>query len=136
MKKFKFSVIIAAYNSDLWISKAINSIINQTLDFEDNIQIILINDGIIDNTAKICQEYKARYPKNIIFINNEENRGSSAARNLGLKQASGKYINFLDSDDYITKHSFSGVYNFFKQNDHIIDMVSIPIYFFNRIFFN
>lgn len=132
MKKFKFSVIIAAYNSDLWISKAINSIINQTFDFEDNIQIILINDGSIDNTAKICQEYKARYPKNIIFINNEENLGSSAARNLGLKQASGKYINFLDSDDYITKHSFRGVYNFFKQNDHIIDMVSIPIYFFGE----
>ena len=65
MKQFKFSVIIAAYNSDLWISKSIDSIINQTLNFKNNIQIILVNDGSTDNTGKICQEYKAKYPENI-----------------------------------------------------------------------
>ncbi|MBR0270880.1 MAG: CDP-glycerol glycerophosphotransferase family protein [Methanobrevibacter sp.] len=132
MKRFKFSIIIAAYNSDLWISKSVNSIINQTLDFEDNIQIILVNDGSTDNTGKICQEYKARYPENIIYINNEENMGAAAARNLGLKQASGKYVNFLDSDDYITKYTLSGVSNFFNIHNDNVDLVSIPIYFFGE----
>ncbi len=131
MKQFKFSVIIAAYNSDLWISKSIDSIINQTLNFKNNIQIILVNDGSTDNTGKICQEYKAKYPENIIYINSEENLGASAARNLGLKQASGKYINFLDSDDYIANQTFSGVLNFFNRHDDV-DLVSIPIYFFGE----
>ena len=54
MDKFKFSVVIAAYNSDLWISKTINSLIDQTLDFKKNIQIIIVNDASTDNTDKIC----------------------------------------------------------------------------------
>ncbi|WP_407379363.1 CDP-glycerol glycerophosphotransferase family protein [Methanobrevibacter sp.] len=131
MKKFEFSIIIAAYNSDLWISKSINSLINQTLDFEDNVQVILINDGSVDNTGRICQEYKAKYPKNIIYINNEKNMGASYSRNIGLKQASGKYINFLDSDDYISRYTLSGVLNFFSVHDDA-DLVSIPIHFFGE----
>ena len=63
MNQFKFSVVIAAYNSDLWISKAINSIINQTLNFEKNIQIIIVNDGSTDNTGQICQGFKANIQK-------------------------------------------------------------------------
>lgn len=130
MSGFKFSVIIAAYNSDLWISKTINSLINQTLDFKKNIQVILVNDGSTDNTEKICQEYKAKYPKNIKYIANDKNEGPSTARNLGLKHATGKYINFLDSDDYITKNTFRSILIFFEQND--VDLVSIPIYFFGE----
>ena len=70
MDKFKFSVVIAAYNSDLWISKTINSLIDQTLDFKKNIQIIIVNDASTDNTDQICNRFKAKYPKNIKYIVN------------------------------------------------------------------
>ena len=130
MDQFKFSVVIAAYNSDLWISKTINSLINQTLDFKKNIQIIIVNDGSSDKTGQICQGFKAKYPKNIKYIVNEENLGPSATRNIGLKQASGKYINFLDSDDYVSSTTFKNILNFFNKYGDKIDLVSIPIYFF------
>ena len=132
MNQFKFSVVIAAYNSDLWISKAINSIINQTLNFEKNIQIIIVNDGSTDNTGQICQGFKAKYPKNIKYIVNEENLGPSETRNIGLKQSSGEYINFLDSDDYISSTTFRNILNFFNKYGDEIDLVSIPIYFFGE----
>ena len=132
MSEFKFSVVIAAYNSDLWITKTINSLINQTLDFEENIQVIIVDDGSTDNTGQICQGFKAKYPKNIKYIINEENQGASAARNIGLKQATGKYINFLDSDDYVSSNTFRSISNFFNRFGDEIDMVSIPIHFFGE----
>ena len=132
MDQFKFSVVIAAYNSDLWISNTINSIINQTLNFKKNIQIIIVNDGSTDKTGQICQGFKARYPKNIKYIVNEENLGPSATRNIGLKQARGKYINFLDSDDYVSSTTFRSILNFFNKYEDKIDLVSIPIYFFGE----
>lgn len=130
MSEFKFSVVIAAYNSDLWISQTLDSLINQTLDFKKNIQVIIVNDGSTDNTEHICQEYKAKYPKNIKYIANDVNQGPSATRNIGLKHTSGKYINFLDSDDYVSNTTFRSIKNFFEKND--VDMVSIPIYFFGE----
>ena len=63
MSEFKFSVVIAAYNSDLWISNTIKSLINQTIDFKDNIQVIIVDDASTDNTGQICQGFKAKYPK-------------------------------------------------------------------------
>ena len=132
MNEFKFSVVIAAYNSDLWISKTINSLINQTIDFEKNIQIIIVNDASTDNTGQICQGFKAKYPKNIKYIVNEENLGPSIARNIGLKHATGKYINFLDSDDYVSSTTFRSILNFFNKYGDETDLVSIPIYFFGE----
>ena len=75
MEQFNFSVIIAAYNSDLWISETINSLLNQTLNFEKNIQIVIVDDGSTDNTGQICKGFKAKYPKNIKYLVNEENLG-------------------------------------------------------------
>ena len=132
MSEFKFSVVIAAYNSDLWITKTINSLINQTLDFEENIQVIIVDDGSTDNTGQICKGFKAKYPKNIKYVINEENQGASAARNIGLKQATGKYINFLDSDDYVSSTTFRSISNFFNRFGDEIDMVSIPIHYFGE----
>lgn len=132
MDKFKFSVVIAAYNSDLWISKTINSLIDQTLDFKKNIQIIIVNDASTDNTDQICNRFKAKYPKNIKYIVNDENLGPSETRNIGLKHATGKYINFLDSDDYVTSTTFRAILNFFNEHEDVVDMVSIPIHFFGE----
>lgn len=130
MVDFKFSVIIAVYNSDLWIKDTVDSIINQTIGFEDNIEIILVNDASEDLSEEICLKYKAKYPKNIKYLPKDENEGASVCRNLGLQHASGKYVNFLDSDDIISKNTFQNVYNFFEKHYDRIDIVSIPIYFF------
>ena len=132
MSEFNFSVVIAAYNSDLWISRTINSLINQIIDFEKNIQIVIVNDASTDNTGSICKEFKAKYPKNIKYIENDENLGPSETRNIGLKKANGKYINFLDSDDYLSPNTFRSILRFFDKYGDEIDIVSIPIYFFGE----
>ena len=97
-KDFLFSVIMPIYNVEEFLDESITSVINQTVGFKDNIQIILVNDGSPDNSEEICLKYRALYPDNIIYIK-QKNAGVSAARNTGVKYATGKYINFFDSDD-------------------------------------
>ena len=128
--KFLFSVIIAAHNSDLYLKKAVDSIINQSLGFEKNIQIIIVNDGSTDNTEEICLKYRVKYPQNIKYISTKSSFGPAHARNQGLKEVQGKYVNFLDSDDFITPNTFKDVYHFFEGHYNEIDIVSIPIYYF------
>ncbi|WP_405268168.1 CDP-glycerol glycerophosphotransferase family protein [Methanobrevibacter sp.] len=126
---FKIAVVMPAYNSEKYISKALDSIINQSLDFKKNIQIIIVNDASFDNTAQIAERYQRKYPKNITVINNEINKGPSYSRNIGLKDVDAEFVNFLDSDDYISKHAFKKAYIFLKKNPDV-DIASIPIYFF------
>ena len=90
----KLSVIIPVYNVEKYLYKSIDSILAQT--YED-IEVILINDGSTDNSLKICNEYAKRDDRvNVININNG---GQSKARNTGIKEATGKYLMFCDSDD-------------------------------------
>lgn len=93
------SIIIPAYNQGKYISECLNSVINQTVtDWE----CIVINDGSTDNTKKIILSYTKQYPK--IRMIDQPNKGLSAARNRGLGEAKGDYIQFLDSDDAIKKN--------------------------------
>lgn len=92
------SIIIPMYNAGKSIEHCLKSLINQTY---DNIEIILVNDGSTDNTQKICQDYKTKH-KNIILLN-QENSGPSVARNKGIEVSNGRYIQFVDSDDFIDK---------------------------------
>ena len=94
----KISVIVPIYNSEQFISKCIESIIKQTY---KNIEIILINDGSRDKSEEICLEY-AKKDKRIQYYK-QKNSGVAAARNLGIKNASGDYFMFVDSDDYIDR---------------------------------
>lgn len=128
---FKFSVIIATYNSENWMKECLNSVISQTIGFEDNIEIIIVDNGSCDNTGTICKEYMNKYPNNIQYIQNTENLGPATARNIGLNHAQADYVNFLDSDDYISKNTFKNVLNFFKKHSDV-DLVSIPIHFFEK----
>ena len=91
----KISVIVPIYNSEKYLKKCIDSILNQTL---EDIEVILINDGSKDNSHSICLEYQEKFQEKIKYINNN-NMGCSATRNLGIKEARGKYITFVDSDD-------------------------------------
>lgn len=90
------SIIIPVFNSEDYLRECLDSVLNQTY---KNIEIILVNDGSTDNSAKILKKY-ALENDNIVLIN-QNNHGQSFARNVGLDYAKGKYIYFLDSDDYI-----------------------------------
>ena len=120
---------MAVYNKGEYVAQAIDSIIDQTLVFKRNIQLILINDKSTDNTLNVLEKYKEKYPDNIILINNEENMGASYSRNQGLKHVQAKYVNFIDSDDIISKDAFKCAFNFLESHPEV-DMVSIPIYYF------
>lgn len=124
-----FSVVIACYNCEDYLDETINSLINQTLSFKDNIEVILVNDGSSDNTEEICRKYLNQYPDNIKYIY-QENQGQGIARNNGIMHTAGSYINFLDSDDKFSKNTFKDVYNFIKKHPEV-DFVSIPMFFFD-----
>lgn len=102
----KISAIIPVYNSEKYLDRCLESLINQTL---KDIEIILINDGSKDNSLLICKKY-AKCDKRIILIN-KENEGVSIARNKGLEIATGEYITYLDSDDYLELNAFEEMYN-------------------------
>lgn len=108
----KISVIIPAYNSELFIAETFESLINQTL---KDIEVVVVNDGSVDNTQKIIDEYCEKYPffKSVT----QENAGVSAARNNGLEKATGEYVVFLDADDYYDSTSLEGFYEAAKKEN-------------------
>lgn len=93
------SIIMPAYNSDEYIAKAIESVIKQTY---KNWELIIVNDASTDNTEKIIKTYQAK-DKRIKLISLPENQGVANARNTAVKNAIGRYIAFLDADDYWEK---------------------------------
>lgn len=103
----KVSVIVPIYNVEKYLEKCINSLLRQTL---EDIQIILVNDGSKDNSGNIAKEYEKNNKDRVIYVE-KENGGLSDARNYGLKYATGKFIAFLDSDDYIEKNAYEEMYN-------------------------
>lgn len=92
----KITIIIPVYNVEKYIDKCLNSVINQTY---KNLQIIIVNDGSKDNSEDICKKYQKK-DKRIICLT-QKNHGVSNARNVGLNYANGKYIIFIDSDDWL-----------------------------------
>lgn len=106
------SVIIPVYNVEKHIKQALDSVINQTY---KNLEIIIVDDGSKDSSGNICDEY-ARNDSRIKVIH-KENEGLSAARNEGLDIATGKYVMFIDSDDYFENNSCELLYNEIKERD-------------------
>lgn len=122
--KYDFSIIIPVYNNEKYIKECIRSVLEQDYNVS-KIQLILIDDGSTDNSFLICKEYAKLY-SNILLIH-QKNKGVSAARNLGIKKALGKYILFLDSDDYLSENVCSTIYPFFEKHKKTIDIVTYPI---------
>ena len=109
----KVSVIIPVYNVEKYIEKCLKSLVKQTL---KDIEIIIVNDGSPDNSQKIIDKYVKKYPKKIkSFI--KENGGQGSARNFGLKHATGEYIGYVDSDDYVDETMFEKLYINAKENN-------------------
>lgn len=130
--KFKFSVVMPVYNVEDYLEESILSLVNQTIGFKKNIQLILVNDGSADNSAEVCLKYKNLYPDNIVYIE-QENAGVSVARNNGLEHAEGKYVNFLDSDDFWSKNTFETIYKFFEKHYDEVDVATTSIYLFEAV---
>lgn len=105
MNTAKISVIIPVYNVEKYLRRCIDSVLAQDY---DNLEIILVNDGSTDESPNICDQYAIRY-KNIKVIH-KKNGGLSDARNIGIDLASGKYIMFIDSDDFVSSKIISFLY--------------------------
>ncbi|MBQ9034915.1 MAG: glycosyltransferase family 2 protein [Alphaproteobacteria bacterium] len=106
------SVIIPIYNVGLYLPRCLESVQRQTF---KNIEIICINDGSTDNSAEILQQYAATDER--IKIITQANKGLAAARNIGIENAGGKYIFFLDSDDYLHPQALDILYRAAKVNN-------------------
>lgn len=113
---FLLSVIVPVYKVEQYLEKCVDSILGQTF---KNIEIILVDDGSPDNSGVICDEY-AKKDKRVLVIH-QKNGGLSAARNAGLKVASGKYIAYVDSDDWIVPEMYEVLCNYAYKYD--LDMV-------------
>ncbi|TSB48386.1 CDP-glycerol:glycerophosphate glycerophosphotransferase [Alkalicoccobacillus porphyridii] len=128
-QRFLFSVVMPVYNVEDYLEEAINSLINQTIGFEEHVQLILVNDESPDNSEAICERYSKQYPQNIIYTK-QKNQGVSVARNTGIELATGTYINFLDSDDYFDEDTLEKVWGFLNEHGEDIDVVAIPLIYF------
>jgi len=106
----KISIIIPVYNTEKYLEECLNSVILQDL---HNCEIILINDGSKDNSLTICKKFAEQ--DNRIVIIDKENGGVSSARNAGLERATGEYITFVDSDDWIDKSIYSSIFEKFGE---------------------
>ena len=113
MEKDLISVIIPVYNTDKYLERCITSVLNQTY---KNIEIIIINDCSTDDSEKIISDYKEK-DKRIIYLSNEKNLGVGKSRNIGIEHAKGKYIYFVDSDDYIEETTIADLYHGIKKDN-------------------
>lgn len=111
----KVTVIIPVYNAEKDIHRCLNSIIRQTY---PNLDILIINDGSTDQTEQVCREYCCRYDR--IRMINGKHQGVSAARNLGIRQAQGKYLFFMDADDELFPRSIEVLMNYHTKGEWII----------------
>ena len=111
----KITIIIPCYNCEKYIKKCVESILNQTY---QNIEIILINDGSTDNTDAVINLIMEN-TTNIVYIN-KENTGVSDTRNVGINEATGDYIMFIDSDDFIEHNYINEFVKGAKDNPDLI----------------
>ena len=111
----KVSIIIPAYNAEKYVSRMLESILNQTY---SNVECIIIDDGSTDNTYKTIQQYKEKFDKRrkVLKLLHQENKGQAAALNLGLKQVTGEYLIWADSDDYFELDAFETMVDCLEKN--------------------
>ena len=108
----KISLIVPVYNVEKYLEKCVNSILKQTY---KNLEIILVDDGSTDESAEICDKLKK--DDNRIVVVHKTNGGLSDARNVGIGIATGNYLGFIDSDDYIQKDMYEYLYKLIKENN-------------------
>lgn len=121
MKKTSISILVPVYNVEKYLTRCIESVLSQ--DFTDY-ELILVDDGSSDKSGDICNDYVSKYPESIKVIH-KQNGGLPSARLVGFQEASGKYIMFLDSDDFLLPNALTTFYNQIEEGYDIVR--SIPL---------
>ena len=130
-----FSIVTACYNVEKYLDDYFSSLICQTLNFEDNIICIMIDDGSTDNTAIKIKHWLNKYPNNIIYIY-KKNGGQASARNLGLKYVNSKWVTFIDADDFVNEKYFEEVLIALDYKPYMLCTNLINYYEINKTFKN
>jgi len=110
--KNQFTIVAAVYNVEKYLEDFFESIVNQTLRFEDHIYLIMVDDGSPDNSATIIKKWQQKYPDNIVYIK-KENGGQASARNVGIDHVQTEWVTFVDPDDFLD-------YRYFEEVDHYL----------------
>ena len=114
----KVSVIVPVYNTEKYLRRCLDSLVNQTI---EDIEIIVINDCSPDNSKEILKEYEKKYKDKIKVFHNKTNKGIGYNRNYGIKKATGEYIGFVDSDDWVNETMYDKLYK--KAKTDKLDLV-------------
>lgn len=109
----KVSVIVPVYNTKQYLKRCMDALVNQTL---EDIEIVVVNDGSTDDSLQVLKEYEAKYPEKVRILS-KENGGQATARNLGIRECTGEYIGFADSDDCIDTTMFEKMYRLAQEKD-------------------
>lgn len=112
MENEKISIVVPVYNVAKYLNNTIKHIVSQTY---TNLEILLIDDGSTDESGRICDAFAATDSR--IRVIHKENGGSSSARNVGIREATGAYIGFLDADDWADETMYEVLYKAAKEND-------------------
>ncbi len=124
----KLSIIIPVYNAELYLEKCLDSLCHQTL---KDIEIVCVNDCSLDGSLAILQEYASKDSR-IKLINFTENKGAAAARNAGIEAATGEYIGFVDSDDFVDLDFYEKLYTKAKETNADVVKAKISLYLKNE----
>ncbi|MCM1099126.1 MAG: glycosyltransferase [Ruminococcus flavefaciens] len=116
---FSVSMVVPAYNAENYIARCIDTILAQS---QPNVEIVVVDDGSMDNTRKVIEWYAENY-KNVVLIH-QENNGAATARNTGVRRAKGEYVGFVDADDMIRPNMAKRLYQSAKKNDCDIAITS------------
>ena len=118
----KISIIVPVYNAERTINRCVDSLLSQTY---SEIEVLLVNDGSKDNSLDLCLEYQKQYDNVLVFT--KENSGVSDTRNIGLKHATGTYVQFVDSDDFIAKNMCEKLLFALETEDADLAMCSMTV---------
>lgn len=113
MAQYKLSIIVAVYNLEKYLPRCLDALVNQTL---KEIEILCVDDGSTDSAPQIIDEYADKYSDRVKAFH-KENGGEFTTRNYGLERASGEYVTFVDSDDYVESNWAEKLYNAAKKNN-------------------
>ena len=113
MNKIKLSIVVAVYNLEKYLPRCLDALVNQTL---QEIEILCVDDGSTDSAPQIIDDYEKKYPEKVKVFH-KPNGGEFTTRNYGLERATGEYVTFVDTDDYVEPNWAEKLYNAAKEND-------------------
>lgn len=132
--RFKYSVVTAAYGVETYIDEFFSSLVQQSVGFEESIEVIVVDDGSVDRTLEKARVWEKRYPESVTVLT-QQNAGPAGARNAGLVYATGDWVTFTDPDDILAKDYFENVDRGICRNldeGLQVDMVACNIVFYNE----